>query len=419
MSCEYVCPHNISLKKIVLDIVGMADQYYCTDCSMVFATFNNVEDSVNFHKRPTFVKTWNDVLGPVQFTTNDSGANVGVYQRFTNADYSYNANASITLVGGFQYPVSVGEVTNGRYAVLRVRYADIKYLELDLWTGKEFVKNLPSTSMSAFANINISAVPQGEWVNLVVDLSKFTPHNNVYDITSTDVYTYMRAILCPTFTSADGYIDIDYFAICNDMAEVDRCLSYSYGDYYGDYYMYSGTKFKRVANSHHFYSASGDLKRDCVYCGWRCPHTDYTVKYHTSSKLHSTYKMCDFCPWDFDWVREPHYFTDNTVKCTDEHCTFTCNHFFVNSVCSKCGWNCEHRFERGHIKCVSCGSIVTISQSENVENGFINLIGSIYDGQATIFFSMLDYDIWGVNLAGFIISLISLGIAIFVLKKVK
>ena len=416
--CHKLCAHNVTYRLFEGGKYGLSDEYYCTICGISHVRFNSLYGNINYYKRANYVGAWNDKLSGVQ--VDFTGNIVSAYQRFTVNDFPYNSSATITLVGGFQFTERVNLIKNSRYAVLRVRYSDVELLELDLYTSKSENKNVPSDKMSAFRPIKLQGVPEGEFVNLVIDLQDFSPKVTNYDIKSTDTYSHMRALLCAVFENANGYIDIEYFALCDNLAEVDKCVSYSYDNFYDSYYLYDNSKWKNVTFTHDYSkNSSGSLPNNCISCGWHCPHKDWHYVCHTSTTYHRIYKKCEFCPWDYDWTAKiPHIFTGNVNDCTEPLCNYHCDHVFVGTSCGKCGWSCDHRYEKGHIKCVDCSNIVFINDSQNVENGFANLIGSIYDGQATIFFSMLDYDIWGVNLAGIFISLVAIGISIFVLKKV-
>ena len=58
------------------------------------------------------------------------------------------------------------------------------------------------------------------------------------------------------------------------------------------------------------------------------------------------------------------------------------------------------------------------SPAVQVNDGFYKLVTSIYDGQVNVFYSLLGYEILGVNIASMLIALIGFAIVIFVLKKV-
>lgn len=93
------------------------------------------------------------------------------------------------------------------------------------------------------------------------------------------------------------------------------------------------------------------------------------------------------------------------------------SHAFVGDKCRNCGNVCAHiSYENG--RCTSCGLFAKIDGYDN-EMGFFALFSAVYDAQANTFFSLLNYDILGINIASFIISIVVLIIVIIVFKKVN
>lgn len=404
--CGYSCAHNYVL-------TDPSDGKYYLDCTVCdLAPYTFIDPDVNFFKRPLYKSAWNDKLGSLEWSFDASGKIDAIWQRFENADYSYYSNATFCLYGSFQFPDLYG-ARNGRYVVMQLRYSDVNYLELDLWSSDDYngTDRVASTDCSSFRPIYFKYLPENEWLNVVIDLASFTPKNTTaYDLGDSSVQEYLRALLCAYFTSPEGYIDVGYFAICNDLVEADRVISLSYGyDFADESYYYLGDKgfyFEERDTAHTF---DGNA---CTSCGYECQHEDSYVLYKSYSDVCGYYDVCDLCGEICGWHFGKHAFNDNGVECTKKNCDYKCFHNYVNGHCTLCKWTCTHNYEGGHILCVSCGKYhegITIQD----DTGFIKLMSAIYDAQANTFSSMLSYDILGVNVASLILSLIALGVSIF------
>lgn len=163
----------------------------------------------------------------------------------------------------------------------------------------------------------------------------------------------------------------------------------------------------------------------CTGCNIPCVHTDFTIV-GTSSNTHRI--LCSICGGTADIT---HIFNGLTTpcdvcgyRCTHEWkesvcvlCNYPCPHVYVGGTCSICKYRClNHEYDDRGV-CSVCGGIKQVA-TEGFEVGFVNLFSAIYDAQANTFFSLLGYEIMGINIANLIIAVVGLGIIAFALKKV-
>lgn len=145
-----------------------------------------------------------------------------------------------------------------------------------------------------------------------------------------------------------------------------------------------------------------------------CLNCKYVTK--TAYKAH-TYKdsRCSAC-W---YVCKHTAFVDGDKESFCPHCDLSCKHLYSVGKCLRCGKICNHIFKPNSASCSICYYVADMP-TENDDTLAFNLITSIYDAQATTFLSLLNYNIFGINLAMVVGALIVLSITfVIVSKKVK
>ena len=257
------------------------------------------------------------------------------------------------------------------------------------------------------------------------------------------------------------YVDVSYASIVDDLHDVLNLLDtedLAFSTSYGSSTVYSEQSFSDLA------------------------HTFVTKCWATngnSNKTHYWFKQCEQCGLKVDDPRgtKPHIWTDpngvNAGRCRE--CWTLCIHEWSNGVCTNCGYSCSHSFcltsqtfvntfyhedlydcsicdysyidIQQHVfafgdiqgdnaddyKCEHCKHYVIIAENyyeigynqglvdgADMDSGSIaeGFVFGIYDGMTNTFFSMLGYEILGVNIAQLIISLIAIALVVFVVKKV-
>lgn len=161
--------------------------------------------------------------------------------------------------------------------------------------------------------------------------------------------------------------------------------------------------------------------RRCNLCGELCPHEFYGVSTITTKYVslgvskHQKQTVCSACLYVTAYENEAHTLNEygECSLCNYEHV-----HVWKDGVCSSCKTVCAHNYENGKLTCSICGKRAnTVIETDDSTLG--GLFFAIYDAQAMTFFSMLDYNILGVNIASLVVSLVVLAVVIFILKKVK
>ena len=413
--CSYPCAHVFAFGSFSYDDIyedwTYYDCFWCMACNGSYADVRNMSDSVPYFNRFFDNGLWNMESGGFEFTK--KGDVVLPYRRFTIADFNNNLqhSASVNLIGGTNFLVDVGSIEYSRYFVVRLRYKDIEKFEFDIegrnvYNG-EFVS---TTTMRVISQMYISTLPEDEWINIVIDIGSEAGYSHDKYSSSVESYKYMRMLLCFQYASADGYVDIDFAALAQNEAQIDKLCSITYGEQStSSYYLYDGS-FTLKTQTHSF------SNEKCLYCNYQCPHTSYSRIPYYDKEFCGYDEACTVCDKVIVGAsRNPHDFSGNSSKC--QNCEYQCFHKFVNGYCKNCGWHCEHHYEGGHIKCTFCG-MYWQSPAVQVNDGFYKLVTSIYDGQVNVFYSLLGYEILGVNIASMLIALIGFAIVIFVLKKV-
>ena len=153
----------------------------------------------------------------------------------------------------------------------------------------------------------------------------------------------------------------------------------------------------------------------CVYCGFVCLHRSNTVFDNVvSNSLCGYVEKCSICSYEISRDISPHSFDDNDV-CT--RCGKQCNHIYSVGACIYCEKPCVHHFVNGSIMCAKCGFCI----EGPTESGSLayDLILSIFDAEVTVFNSVLNYTVLGINIAALVGSIIVLVVVLWVIKKVK
>lgn len=195
-----------------------------------------------------------------------------------------------------------------------------------------------------------------------------------------------------------------------------------------------------------------DSSFTCYTCGYVCPHSSksYIVRYSSNVISHHLDYVCDLCEYTLLTTDQAHVF-DSEYKCSacgyncthsefdgivcdycgfncphDSYssgvcdlCSFACPHWWEKSTCKICALVCEnHTFTNGSLRCDTCDYYV-IYDGYQQNDGFFKLMTAIFDAQTNTYFSLLGYEILGVNIAYFVLSLVTLALAIIVFKIVK
>lgn len=198
----------------------------------------------------------------------------------------------------------------------------------------------------------------------------------------------------------------------------------------------------------------------CRYCGYHCQHSlidqhPYSVQYdHIGHWEQQNCCICGIVLWQ--GPAYPHYLNysveDNCCKCScgfkNEHTqdnivAFSSEPFNPTSHKTNYGYTCcnytfpvieSHQFDSSNpYTCTICGDYSIVAENyydlgyiaglgdgskKDTSDLFSNLIFSTYDGMSTTFSSLLDYNVFGFNFAGFLFFLIALVIVFYFGKKV-
>ena len=167
------------------------------------------------------------------------------------------------------------------------------------------------------------------------------------------------------------------------------------------------------------YTTHSYVNGTCKTCGYTCPHTTYD-----GGQCERCGKICTHS-WSVGYKRTCNtsglICDKSTHTFVDGACTrcgaLTCKHVFSIGKCIYCDYVCEHEYKNSAV-CVHC-FYSNISPTEDDDNLAFELISSIYNAQANIFLSMLNYNVFGVNIAMLVGGVIVFIVSLWVFKKVK
>ena len=318
----------------------------------------------------------------------------------------------LTLSNGYDW-----ECVSGRYLVLRMRMFDIEFIEFDIMGGIG-VDDIDDYGYADYYYRDSDFLPDNEWINLVVDLSTFSAGNgNDYAyVIGSQIDSFFLKICC-AYDSAGGFIDYEFYALCDDLSEVHSvCNAFNSASNCTQLdiptYLATSTSTVAMDNEHEFVYSDGEM---ICWCYYKCVH-EQSSRNDYQTDTHCGYTVsCDSCGLVSDRGDYYHRFSDNSNTCS--RCSYQCDHNYSAGVCIYCEWECIHISSDGSIKCTNCGYYFDY-EGYNDPAGFQALFTAIYDAQANTFFKMLGYEILGVNIAGLIVSVIALAIVFWLLKKV-
>lgn len=427
-SCKGFCQHNFNnsvcdcgytcIHKFTRDVTNNVETLDCAVCDAVYGPFYNPQGTVNLFRRVPFVTSWNMNNGVLQVDNKSYSVDVP-YVRYTIVDFNHNSNhsASVTVCGSMHGIDNVGSKNYSPYVVIRMRKSEIRNMGIHLGAYDEVVngKNYTTTDCSSWW-VSLSTLPDDKFVNVVVDLRTLSASNSAYYTPSAnDTFSYLRMTLVYNYLSDSGYVDIDFVALIDAKSQLDIFLTSDSGDM-ACYYLYEGGAFELVMNTHSYQLNVDESGSTCKWCGDVCKHRMPVYTSWHDNEHCGTAVSCERCPYSVVEDLKAHDFTGNVVDCNFK-CGFSCNHDYYNGVCRACKWTCTHNFEDGHIKCIHC-RLYLESPTYNDDDGFYKLIASIYDAQSKTFFSLLGYEVLGVHIAGFVMSLVTLGVGLIIIKKV-
>ncbi len=428
-TCGFVCDHTQIVS--FLSTPTYATYEYTCVCGRTFSYSrpNHVNHLVDFFRPVPFYYYRNGIASDNIDIIADNSPYNHVYTRvyidkFVEFDglvrYDYKVTAhmtsgdieKLTLSNGYDY-----ECISGRYLVLRLRMFDIDFFEFDLMGGMG-VDDIDDYGYADYAYFDYDILPDNEWINLVVDLSTFSAFNgNDYAyVIGSQIDSFFLKICC-AYDSADGFIDYEFYALCDDMSEVHSVCNAFNSAKTGtqldiDTYLATSTSTTLIESEHEFDYFDGEM---ICWCFYKCVH-EHSSKIDYQTDTHCGYTVsCDACGLVSERADYYHRFTDNSNTCS--RCSYVCDHLYSSGVCLYCEWECIHNSIDGSIKCSNCGFYFDYEGYDD-KDGFLSLFTAIYDAQANIFFKMLGYEILGVNVAGLIVSVIALAVVIWFLKKV-
>ena len=339
--------------------------YQCTICDSKFGlSFSNVfahPDFVNYYDRANYISTWNmnctlksDLCGK-----NEAGNLMyRIYQRFSVVDfaYKYQFNGSAAFIGDSKH---LGELSTpieyARYLVISMRIKDISYLEIDILGTDEYDgSTVISLDCAQYTRIPLSTLPQDEWVNVVFDLENMPCYNREKYANSDELIKYMFLLFCSSFSSKDGYIDYESYALFNDMSDLHHMINAcAYPDESElGYYIYDGSTMTYFEDKHNFKDDT------CVDCGFVCEHFDGTsVEYYFNNTQHWKEAKCLLCGFSISGrVAFGDHIYDSDFDDECNVCGFSCNHTFKNDEnhCDLCSYHKKHVFENGSANCIYC-----------------------------------------------------------------
>ena len=379
------------------------------------------------------------------------------YRRFlSNSIIPSDANNS----GNFGFLIDLGVPNkdgNYKYAIIKMRTNLPVGNDHTFW---RFVVNFGSGDKNI--RFDKYKICSGEWVTYVVDLSAFNAGNVPENINKFQLMDFYGQGILKNNSYEGYYVDVSYASIVDDLHDVLNLLDtedLAFSTSYGSSTVYSEQSFSNLA--HTFVT--------------KCWATN-----GNSNKTHYWFKQCEQCGLKVDDPRgtKPHIWTDpngvNAGRCRE--CWILCIHEWSNGVCTNCGYACYHdaiyvkefvfydtTYHKTHYACLECDYfsicndqhlfsfdgiqgnnvddykcehckhyVITAENYYNIgynkglvdgadmDSGSIaqGMIFGIYDGMTNTFFSMLNYDIFGINIANLIMSLIVVAIVIFIIKKV-
>jgi len=409
-SCGATCPHSYS--------VSSDYSIVCDNCGFIKHSQIYGFSQVNYLTSATAFKRYG----------NDTKLTTSLVPSFDALDFNIYVSSSADSIRASLYAPSF-------YGTLD-RYIFIKYRMVDESPSFITLKLTVDKHVYNVAGVN-HGTTFGDWVVLMLDLK------NV--VTS---HTFGNSYSIKLDIQHNGALELAYIAMDDNLSHLcdlldDKEKFYEcYNDKYYPLFMSTSAyrktydKEQNLVCSHNWIdgkctecntscSHSYDLNSLCTICYQACPHLNQTYQYIDGGDTHSV-----FCTDCNSPIGSDSHVYGETITC--ELCGYTCTHVvYKDGRCTSCGFICRHSFAIG--RCTSCGmschhvfvnDICTVCgvqyqvPSFDIEDGFLNLFTSIYDAQANTFYSMLGYDILGVNIATLIISLVGLAIVLFVLKKV-
>ncbi len=412
--CDISCAHP----SILVRTVGTEknhQQFYCTTCDFVSPLYEIPFAYTQYFSYLPAPCTWN--ANATLMKEKSSFRDYDMYfERYTinNFDKLHDYKASTHILGGSSITDSMAfdsPIIASRYLVLRVRFSGITNLEVYAYGGDSAVSYDDVVNQCSILHFyDIESLPDNEWFTLVVDMSLFDDvSNSTYSVGDSISHAFLT--LCFTYEDFDSFADIAYFSLCDDLSDIDLVNNFSaIYPVSHEYYLADGRYSVNSTSSHDF-----DPAGRCNYCGYVCEHTNtYTFDVSTNIGC-GTETRCALCDVLAASTVDGHMFADNSDTCSK--CSYVCAHRYSGGVCVYCEWSCKHTHPDGSMKCSNCGYYVDYKGYDD-KDGFFSLFTAIYDAQANTFFSLLGYEILGVNIAGLLVSVVSLAIVIWILKKV-
>lgn len=433
--CDLSITEKSRHKNIAIEVVQKPYLHYKYNCGLcdrkLFTDFYHYSppdvDAYYFKPLPV-ANMWNAKTSDVLFDTVGNATNYDLpfthaYQRvnidkFTD-EFDYKAGfymtdgvEKLTLSNGYDF-----ELTASRYLVIRMRKSNIEQIEFAIMGGNGVDDYRAYGYADYFVYGVDQKIPNNQWFNLVLDLGNLKVKNGNY-------YAYPvgkeidSLFLCAVslFKDVNAYVDFEYFALCQDLNQVhSSCHPFNTGtnslDLNIDTYFVNSSGITLISNSHSF-----DKDSVCKYCYYLCKHENNKGHTYRENTTCGYYWTCNDCDVEFRRVERKHNFKNGSTTCTLDDCGYVCYHVYNEGVCSNCEWSCVHNFDYS-VKCSHCGYYAKIPPFNN-DNGFFDLITAIYDAQANTFFSMLGYEIFGINISSLILAIIALAVSIFVFKRV-
>lgn len=283
-----------------------------------------VPNGVNFYSIPGLqVNNWNAGEGTAQ------GAYIYNIDRYTgdNTSFLYNrimfsTTGSVKLSNGSAEPTRFMSLTDridgsGRYAVMKIRVGgeSIGWLSFGSYDGS----GNPADSDAVFRRNNspnlrgTNKLAIGEWVTYVVDLTGIdSTYYKANDPTLTHASFGFQIMIGKGGTATD-YVDIAYFAICDDMTEVGHVVGDDDVEYLKNW---GGNGVSMSCHKGNHSYAQGSNK--CSICEYERVCLDPMSHYEITSTGHRIVEDCEVCGVTAQTTETPHTITTlDTEKGTD------------------------------------------------------------------------------------------------------
>ena len=367
----------------------------CTVCGYGEDTWT-VPNSVNFYSVPGLqVNSWHAGGDTLQ------GEYIYAIDEYTNGDESFLYNritfdttGSVKLSNGSASPSTFISLSDkiegsGRYAVMKIRVGgeSIGWLSFGSYDGS----GEPGGADNVFRSANspnirgVGRLPIGEWVTYVIDLTGIDTKYYTANNASLANAAFGLKIQNGKGGSDTDYIDVAYFAVCDDWTEVGYVIGDDDSTYVNSWMASDGVACGCYKDEHSYAQGSNI----CSICGYERICEDPLSHYEITATGHRIVEDCVICGVTVEAEETAHTITTlgmekgseatlYTYKC--DVCEGTVRSWSVSNDVNYYSaptqqynnWNCGHS---GNGACQSVGQLMY-----DADGGFVYNRIKLYQG---------------------------------------